>query len=134
MYCKRYRADIPEVTCIARQERAKGKKWRSSDPGCRKCPQGQQLLLLKTQGKAIETPQPASKECKACGHMKDLKKGYHPDPGTKDGYKSVCKVCFNVARQRRRDLQNGGIEQPTGLNIYPVGTNNQFARLEARHA
>jgi hypothetical protein len=80
MYCKRYRADIPEVTCIARQERAKGKRWRSSDPGCRKCPQGQQLLLSKTQEKAVEK------------------------------------------------------SQPSGLDIYPVGTINQFARLEVKHA
>lgn len=130
MYCERYRCEMGERTCIARQKRHAGVGFVSyaRDPGCYQCAQGMEVMKLFENGKGevmAETQEQyradsvgySVKFCRKCEKrfVRDdsLKDFFHKSKNTEDGFESTCKKCkTDRARELRQSKKKPAKKEP----------------------
>ncbi len=106
--CEKYKALIPESTCIARVKKIKesaslrsrgiyGSRSNHMYDGCESCEIGENLYKNRNKKeKKMEF-----KTCSKCGEKKPAdRKNFYAQKSSKDGFHSWCKVCHNESSDK----------------------------------
>ncbi len=108
MFCDKYKCNMSENTCLARQNLYKA-YFEDLDPGCCQCTQGRALWKKskKTRNKINPTTHTEIVE-KICGRCREVKSSseFYFDPRTKTKLSSWCKECKSAVSKLQRDKNN----------------------------